>query len=582
PITPAIAVSGATSVLPCNISQTVRGDSVQLVLWYRDKVRTPIYSYDARSGEYSRPKEWADPVLLGDRAHFSVTSKPAALVLNMTSRDDQAVYRCRVDYKQFTTTHARINLTVIEPVGHVKIVDQSGLELVGAAGPYAVGQRPSLTCRVQGGDPTPTVTWWSDGRLLDSTYHHQSTTSLRGGSATSGATVVNTIHLRALKKEDLRSIYTCKASNHEQAPVKEVAVEIDMNFGPESVQIHGLEGPLSSGRAQQLVCEARGSRPPAIITWWLDGHMKKSISHMTSLDGVVSSSTLELTLSPSDEGKELTCRAENPELPGATLEDSQKLEVLYPPEVEMAAGSSLNLDKIKEGGDVYFDCHVKARPAAHSITWSFNSVELEQNVSAGVMAEGKSLVLQKVSRKQAGSYHCAATNTQGSNSSSPIKLSVQYSPVCKIEQSDVYGVGRHEKTTVTCRVESDPPVTSYRWAFNNTGEFVDIPNLSLSFIMFFMSSVIQGAGGRNISLVTSGAHRSIHDDKTLLLGSFHPLSRSSGQRFVCFSNIPVHESKEGTPPSSPLLFYLVKCLVFSEMRQTMTKGVLGHSPFFFP
>ncbi|KAK7084748.1 hypothetical protein SK128_000422 [Halocaridina rubra] len=31
-----------------------------------------------------------------------------------------------------------------------------------------------------------------------------------------------------------------------------------------------------------------------------------------------------------------------------------------------------------------------------------------------------------------------------------------------------------------------------------------------------MSSVIQGAGGRNISLVTSGAHRSIHDDKTLV------------------------------------------------------------------
>ncbi|KAK3849918.1 hypothetical protein Pcinc_043342, partial [Petrolisthes cinctipes] len=37
-------------------------------------------------------------------------------------------------------------------------------------------------------------------------------------------------------------------------------------------------------------------------------------------------------------------------------------------------------------------------------------------------------------------------------------------PVCRVEQSDVYGVGRHEKTTVTCRVEADPPVTSYRWA----------------------------------------------------------------------------------------------------------------------
>ncbi|MPC96597.1 hypothetical protein E2C01_091864 [Portunus trituberculatus] len=49
------------------------------------------------------------------------------------------------------------------------------------------------------------------------------------------------------------------------------------------------------------------------------------------------------------------------------------------------------------------------------------------------------------------------------------------SPVCRVEQTDVYGVGRHEKTTVTCRVDADPPVTAYRWAFNNTGEFVDIP-----------------------------------------------------------------------------------------------------------
>lgn len=52
--------------------------------------------------------------------------------------------------------------------------------------------------------------------------------------------------------------------------------------GPESVVVKGLEGPISAGRPQQVVCEARGSRPPAILTWWLDGHMKKSISHMVS------------------------------------------------------------------------------------------------------------------------------------------------------------------------------------------------------------------------------------------------------------------------------------------------------------
>nr|XP_027225660.1 hemicentin-2-like [Penaeus vannamei] len=478
PITSTVSVAGEASVLPCNISSPLRGDSVQLVLWYRDHVSTPIFSYDARSGVYSRPTEWADQELLGSRAHFSVTTTPAALVLNQTKREDEGVYRCRVDYKLLTTTHARVNLSVVEPVGSVRIVDEAGLELVGAAGPYTIGQRPALTCRVQGGDPPPSVTWWRDGRLLDSTYHHQTLVSSRTSVLDPGVgVVVNTIHLRALKKEDLRSTYTCKAGNHDRAPTKEAAVEIDMNFGPESVVVKGLEGPISAGRPQQVVCEARGSRPPAILTWWLDGHMKKSISHMTSLDGLVSTSTLELVVTPQDEGSKLTCRAENPELSSATIEDSHQLQVLYPPEVRVAAGTSLDLDLIKEGDDVYFDCHVKARPEAHRITWSFNEAELQQNVTAGVMVVGKSLVLQRVSRKQAGSYACSATNTQGFNTSSPIQLSVKCKrPVCRVEQTDVYGVGRHEKTTVTCRVDADPPVTAYRWAFNNTGEFVDIPN----------------------------------------------------------------------------------------------------------
>ncbi|XP_063886753.1 nephrin-like isoform X2 [Scylla paramamosain] len=480
PVTPAVAVAGGQAVLPCNIS-SLRGDSFQLVLWYRDHVPTPVFSYDARSGAYTRPKEWSDPKILGERAHFTVTTSPAALVLNLTRRSDQAVYRCRVDYKHLTTTHARVNLTVIEPVRGVRIVDDGGTELVGVAGPYILEQRPSLTCRAAGGDPSPTVTWWKDGRLIDSTYHYEQPPSSgrRGGQVSTGVPeIVNTIHLRALKKEDLRDVYTCKAANHDLAPVREATIQLDMNFGPEEVEIRGLEQPVSAGVPHQVVCEARESRPPAILTWWLDGAMKKSVSHMTSVDGLVTTSTLKLVIYSEDEGKLLTCRAENPDLPAASIEASHHLQVLYPPEVEVAAGPSLDLNHIKEGDDVYFDCHVKARPETLKITWMFNGVELQHNTSSRVMVVGRSLVMQKVSRKQAGSYTCSATNSQGTNSSSPIHLSVKYSPVCRVEQTDVYGVGRHEKTTVTCRVDADPPVTAYRWAFNNTGEFVDIPSKS--------------------------------------------------------------------------------------------------------
>ncbi|KAF2365930.1 Immunoglobulin V-set domain, partial [Trinorchestia longiramus] len=173
PINSASAVSGESAVLPCNISSPVDDDAIQLVLWYRDFVPTPIYSYDVRQGLYSRPKEWSDPMLLGSRAHFSVATTPAALVLNYTSKSDEAVYRCRVDFKHHITTHARVNLTVIEPITGISIQDPNGSELVGVAGPYPLGSAPSLVCRVVGGDPPPSITWWKNGHLLDQTYNYQ-------------------------------------------------------------------------------------------------------------------------------------------------------------------------------------------------------------------------------------------------------------------------------------------------------------------------------------------------------------------------------------------------------------------------
>lgn len=36
----------------------------------------------------------------------------------------------------------------------------------------------------------------------------------------------------------------------------------------------------------------------------------------------------------------------------------------------LSLGSTLKADEIKEGDDVYFECHIKANPKEHRITWS--------------------------------------------------------------------------------------------------------------------------------------------------------------------------------------------------------------------
>lgn len=39
------------------------------------------------------------------------------------------------------------------------------------------------------------------------------------------------------------------------------------------------------------------------------------------------------------------------------------------PQVNLQLGSTLNPDDIKEGDDVYFECHIKANPKENRITW---------------------------------------------------------------------------------------------------------------------------------------------------------------------------------------------------------------------
>lgn len=70
-----------------------------------------------------------------------------------------------------------------------------------------------------------------------------------------------------------------------------------------------------------------------------------------------------------DDGKYLTCRAENPAIPDSALEDKWRLDVQYQPVVTLRMGETLNPDDIKEGDDVYFECIVRANPKVYKLAW---------------------------------------------------------------------------------------------------------------------------------------------------------------------------------------------------------------------
>ena len=63
------------------------GDSVYLVLWYRQDDKTPIYSYDSRTGS---PDLWSEPSVFGDRAVFQdyAGAHPAVLALSQVTKQE--------------------------------------------------------------------------------------------------------------------------------------------------------------------------------------------------------------------------------------------------------------------------------------------------------------------------------------------------------------------------------------------------------------------------------------------------------------------------------------------------------------
>ncbi|XP_037776964.1 nephrin-like [Penaeus monodon] len=529
PLTVVQAVESGRVLLPCHVAPPVPTDETILILFYHGAIGTPIFSIDGRNGPIKRAPHWADEATLGSRAYFDMSADPPGLVLNPVKAADHAEYRCRVDFRSSPTQNVRVQLEVIVPPKRIRIKSEVGMEVSGVIGPYPVGASVSLVCEVESGRPRPSVSWFHEGSLLDDV------SEVKRGEITT-----NTLTIASLTRADLYRVLTCQASNSNLSTPVAATVTLDMSFPPLDVRILGSMESLSEGERYEIVCESSGSRPTATISWWKNGMLmtdtksevsdnpQSSAGRISSAgfmsatpgpghaaeanmspaklrtmlearsntswgaglgterripwrasvfhEGNVSRSTLYLTPSVADHDTYVSCRAKNPLVPSAVLEDSKKLNVHYTPRLTLAPGQNLDMEDIEESDDVYFECGIQANPRVYKVQWFHNGEELNHNVSAGIIQSNQSLVLQKVTRKSSGQYTCSATNLHGTGGSNAVQLSVKFAPLCRAGQKVVYGGGKHEEINVTCSVEAHPEPKSFRWAFNTSSEMVDIPS----------------------------------------------------------------------------------------------------------
>lgn len=68
---------------------------------------------DVRGKDFDRAEKWSDDNVLENRAYFEPDLKSSSLVIDRISKKDEAVYRCRVDFKYAQTRNSKVNLTII-------------------------------------------------------------------------------------------------------------------------------------------------------------------------------------------------------------------------------------------------------------------------------------------------------------------------------------------------------------------------------------------------------------------------------------------------------------------------------------
>ncbi|KAL7033601.1 hypothetical protein ACKWTF_007650 [Chironomus riparius] len=455
-----VLVNGIAEI-KCDVSSNIDNDQVLLVVWYKNNL--PIYSYDTRGNHAGTPSHWKDEEILENRAIFRTIRSPAELVIKPVKEKDAGNFRCRVDFKLSPTRNSNVNLQVVVPPSVPVIYNEQNEPIETRAGPYEESGQLILTCMVMGGSPAPKVKWFENGKELPTEANDFSYPSR----------TTNKLIVKNLARTHQHAIYTCQASNF---PNKFVSknITIELYLRPLEVDILFNNQPLSADRQYEVQCQTTGSRPPSIITWWMNGVALVAQPSKTSPDGNVTISTLLFTPIRQDNGKSLVCRATNELVRNGIKETTLKMNVFYPPSVTLQLGSSLNPEDIEEGDDCYFDCKIEANPRTYKVVWRHNGLPIAHNAKRTIMSSD-SLALQGVTRYQAGNYTCVASNVEGDGESNVVELKVMYKPICRNEQKRIYGVARNEAAEILCEVDAYPPPESFKWSFNNTAETFEMP-----------------------------------------------------------------------------------------------------------
>ncbi|KOX78890.1 Kin of IRRE-like protein 3 [Melipona quadrifasciata] len=328
------AIEGKDAELPCDITPPTPTDSVNMVLWFKDTAGIPLYRFRVfKSLENSDCLGRFESLDHGVMVNFVWTREARTLPPPFTGRS--------------ATTSAR------GPTFRSAMAIERSSKLP---------RSPSRTKESSDAGPKPTVVWWKDGKILDAVVD-----TLSIGSPSKFT--VNRLFINEVTRSLWGTKLECRAQSEQMSAPIIREVPLDVYLKPAIVKIVLMENRIYAGRPIAARCETWGSSPAARIIWKLGGQVIGDPNVSTTQRSNSTISKLALVLGKDDNGKKLTCRAENPRFPGGVFEQSEILDVAYAPIVSIDLATGYVLDTLREGDDLKLVCDVESNPPPTRIIW---------------------------------------------------------------------------------------------------------------------------------------------------------------------------------------------------------------------
>ncbi|XP_068619158.1 muscle M-line assembly protein unc-89-like [Battus philenor] len=442
PLTNREALEDGNTTLYCDTTTAVGDDEVMLLVWYKGD--ESIYSYDARTNT-----EWSiQQYNVSSRLSIDRHKRPTPLFISALRDDDQALYRCRVEFLLSPTKYTKVLLTVIVLPSKPFFLDEMDNKVENKIGPYFEGDTLVLKCLVIGGRPPPQITWYSGDVLVDASSGESDIPHVRQNELFLPLTRDNTDNL------------SCKASNTKLSPPISSKVDIELYLTASKVSIDGIQESFQSGKAAIVQCTAYEVYPAPDISWWLDHKHLTQYSNQTWNHATKTSiSFLQLSLSPADNNATLACVATNPAIPSKnnSKADIVTLNVTYVPIVEVTMHKTGYLNGVIENDILHLTCDVNANPPVEEFLWYFNDSKINKTFGWDDNVYSNNLIIKKVNQEHKGQYSCSAKNSVGETKSEHIDVMVFYAPKC-IEN----GITQVNETII-CKVTAMPEPKVFTW-----------------------------------------------------------------------------------------------------------------------